>query len=134
TASEANHDFVRSLGAEPVTYGDGLDERVRDLSPSGVDAVLDTRGGETLETSVALLSKGSVGRIASIADPGVSAHGGVYVFVRPDVADLDALAALADDGKLVVEVAETFPLADAARAWERSQEGHVRGKLVLTVG
>ena len=134
TASEANHDFVRSLGAEPVAYGDGLDERVRSLSPAGVDAVLDTRGGETLEASVALLSDGSAGRVVSIADPGVSAHGGTYVFVRPDVADLDALAALADDGRRVVEVAETFPLADAARAWERSQEGHVRGKLVLTVG
>ena len=46
TASEANHDFVRSLGGEPVAYGEGLAERVRGLAPEGVDAAFDTVGGE----------------------------------------------------------------------------------------
>ena len=134
TASEDNHDFVRSLGAEPVAYGDGLADRVRDLAPSGVTAVLDTQGGETLEQSLALLGEGSTGRVASIADPGVAAHGGRYVFVHPSREDLDALSALADEGHLRVEVAATFPLAQAADAWRRSMAGHVRGRLVLTVG
>lgn len=133
TASEANHDFVRSLGAEPVEYGDGLVERVRELSPSGVTAVVDTYGGDSLEQGLELLTEGSHGRVASVADPGVGARGGRYVFVRPDVAGLTTLARLVDAGEVRVEVAEVIPLAEAARAWERSMEGHVRGKLVLTV-
>ena len=40
TASAANHDYLRSLGAEPVVYGDGLAGRVRELAPDGVDAAL----------------------------------------------------------------------------------------------
>ncbi len=133
TASEDNHDFVRSLGAEPVAYGDGLAEAVRALVPTGVSAVLDTQGGDVLTASVALLAEGSTGRIASVADPAVAEHGGRYVFVRPSVDDLAELARLFDAGDLRVEVAATFPLAETAAAWARSMEGHVRGKLVITV-
>jgi NADPH:quinone reductase-like Zn-dependent oxidoreductase len=45
TASPSNHDFVRSLGADPVAYGDGVVERIRELAPAGVDAVADFVGG-----------------------------------------------------------------------------------------
>lgn len=45
TASEKNHDYLRELGAEPVAYGDGLAERVRELAPGGVSAVADFVGG-----------------------------------------------------------------------------------------
>ncbi len=134
TASPDNHDFVRSLGAEPVEYGHGLVTAVRDLAADGVTAVLDTQGGDTLARSVELLADGSAGRLASVADPSVAEHGGRYVFVRPDVAGLTTLAGLVDAGDLRVEIAGSFPLAEAARAWERSMEGHVRGKLVITVG
>src|SRR5258707_14552437 len=44
TASERNHDYLRSIGATPVTSGDGLLERVRSVAPQGVDAVLDASG------------------------------------------------------------------------------------------
>jgi NADPH:quinone reductase-like Zn-dependent oxidoreductase len=44
TASERNHDYLRSIGATPVTYGDGLLERVRSVAPQSVDAVLDASG------------------------------------------------------------------------------------------
>lgn len=52
---------------------------------------------------------------------------------RPDAADLQALADLADDGKLIVPVAEVFALEDAAKAFEPSQGGHVRGKIAIEV-
>lgn len=133
TASEANHDYVRGLGAEPITYGDGLVDRVRQLRPDGVDAILDTIGGETLALSGALLAEDAIGRVVSIADPGVKELGGKYVFVRPDVDDLDALAGLAEAGKLTVEIAASYPLTEAARAWEAGMGGHTRGKIVLTV-
>jgi NADPH:quinone reductase-like Zn-dependent oxidoreductase len=131
TASERNHDYLRSLGAEPVEYGDGLAGRVQRLSPGGVTAALDLVGGEALQITPELLAP--KGRWASIVDPSVTERGGRYVFVRPDPTDLAALASLADDGRLTVPVAATFPLAEAAEAQRLSEEGHVRGKIVLTL-
>lgn len=131
TASEANHDYLRSLGAEPVVYGDGLVERVRELAPDGADAVLDLHGGD-LATTPDLL--GTPGRVASVIDPNaVKELGGRYVFVRPSTEDLSELARLVDKGVLQIEVARMFPLAEAAEAQRLSQQGHVRGKVVITV-
>lgn len=131
TASEHNHDYVRGLGGEPVSYGEGLAERVRGLAPEGVDAVFDTVGGDTLKASANLLAP--EGRLASIADPEVVAYGGRYCFVRPDAQDLTELARLAEAGAVSVHVQETFPLERTADAHRRSQEGRTRGKIVVTV-
>ncbi|MER7706207.1 NADP-dependent oxidoreductase [Kitasatospora sp. NPDC097605] len=132
TAGERNHDYLRSLGAEPVRYGEGLAGRVRALAPRGVDAALDLVGGDAVEVSAGLVADPA--RIASIADFGVKARGGRYVWVRPDAAGLAELAALADDGRLTVTVASTFPLAQAASAQALSAEGRTRGKIVLLTG
>jgi NADPH:quinone reductase-like Zn-dependent oxidoreductase len=129
TASPGNHDYLRELGAEPVAYGDGLVDQVRRLSPGGVSAALDLVGGEALEVTPELLTP--KGRWASIVDPSVTELGGRYVFVRPDPHDLSALASLADDGRLTVPVAKTFPLTEAAEAQRLNAEGHTRGKIVL---
>ncbi|MEO6703044.1 MAG: NADP-dependent oxidoreductase [Jatrophihabitantaceae bacterium] len=130
TASPANHDFLAALGAEPVAYGDGLADRVRALAPDGVDVVADFVGG-VLEVTRAVLSDN--GRHASIADPEVGSAGGSQVWVRPIGSDLQKLADLADAGQLSVTVAETFELADAAKAFRLSQQGHVRGKIAISV-
>lgn len=131
TASERNHDFLRSLGAEPVVYGDGLNERVQALAPDGVDAVLDFVGGGVAEASRELV--GGTDRIVSIADPDIQGAGGHWLWVRPDSADLAELARMADEGRLSVHVEREFPLAEAAEAWRLSQSGRTRGKIVLTV-
>ncbi|MFJ4106021.1 NADP-dependent oxidoreductase [Oerskovia enterophila] len=132
TASERNHEYLRSLGAEPVTYGDGLAERVRSLAPDGVDVVLDYIGGEALATTPDVLREG--GTVASVVDAAARDElGGHYVWVRPDVEGLTELARLADAGQLTVDVAEVYDLADAAKAHEASRTGHVRGKVVITV-
>ncbi|GCE76623.1 NADP-dependent oxidoreductase [Cellulomonas biazotea] len=132
TASERNHDFLRGLGAEPVTYGDGLVDRVRALAPEGVDVVLDFGSPDAITTAPALLAPG--GTVASITDPRARDElGGHHVWVRPDTADLEALGALIDGGQVKVEVAEVFDLADAAAAHEASASGHVRGKVVVRV-
>ncbi|MEU6979290.1 MULTISPECIES: NADP-dependent oxidoreductase [unclassified Streptomyces] len=132
TASPANHAFLRELGAEPVAYGPGLADRVRELAPGGVDAALDFVGGEAVDVSVELLA--SAARLASIADHRAAALGGHYVWVRPDGAGLATLAALADEGRLTVPVEKVLPLSEAAEAWRLNSEGHTRGKLVLSVG
>jgi NADPH:quinone reductase-like Zn-dependent oxidoreductase len=131
TASEHNHAYVRELGGEPLTYGEGLAERVRGLAPEGVDAVFDTVGGDTLRVSANLLAP--EGRLTSIADPDVVAYGGRYSFVRPDPRDLRQLTELVEQGVVTVHVSETFPLERAADAYRRNQEGRTRGKIVVTV-
>ncbi|MFC4004111.1 NADP-dependent oxidoreductase [Prauserella oleivorans] len=131
TASERNHDFLRDLGAEPVTYGDGLADRVRELAPDGVDAAVDYVGGDAVEVSTRVVR--TPDRIASIADPGVEEVGGRYMWVRPSSADLTELGRMADDGRLTVHIDRVYPLAEAAEAWRVSQEGRTRGKLALSV-
>ena len=130
TTSERNADFVRGLGAEPVSYGDGVSERVRALTPAGVSAVADCVGGQ-LETTLAVLATG--GRHASIADATVVQHGGHQIWVRPDGAKLAELAQLADRGGLRVEVAATFALDEVGAAFDASRSGRTRGKLVIVL-
>lgn len=131
TASERNHDYLRELGAEPATYGEGLADRVRALAPEGVDAVVDTVGGDALKSSAAVLAP--EGRLASIAAGEVVGFGGQYCFVRPDATDLTALGELAEQGVISVHVDRTFPLEQTAQAHVLSAEGHTRGKIVVTV-
>ncbi|MFE6039538.1 NADP-dependent oxidoreductase [Streptomyces sp. NPDC056452] len=137
TASPANHDYLRVLGAIPVEYGDGLVERVRALAPQGVDAVFDAAGKGALAASVELRG-GTADRIVTIADADAAKYGVAFSAgggERQDEAErLAEYAALAAVGELRIPVAQTFALRDAARAHELSEAGHVRGKLVLLPG
>ncbi|MFC8273563.1 NADP-dependent oxidoreductase [Streptomyces sp. NPDC057271] len=134
TASARNHDFLRGLGAIPVTYGEGLADRVRAAAPQGVDAVFDAAGHETLPVSIELTG-GKRERIVTIAAVDAEEHGIVFsgVTVDPPLARtwLTTHARLATEGRLRLDIAETFPLKEAAKAQELSESGHVRGKLVL---
>lgn len=130
TSSPANHDHLRTLGVEPVAYGEGMVDAVRELAPDGVDVVVDLIGG-VLDESDQLLREGA--RVGSITDAkGALARGGVYVFVRPSRDDLTELALLIDAGDLRVDIAGTYPFTRAADAYRLLEQGHVRGKLVLT--
>ena len=133
TASPANHDWLRELGAEPLDYNDEeICARVRE--EGGADAAIDLFGGEGRKQALACLRSG--GRLVSIAstppEPSDVAETH-YVFVRPSGFDLHELAELVDDGRLKPHVEEAFPLERAADAHERIEGGHTRGKLVLSV-
>ncbi|MFF5082793.1 NADP-dependent oxidoreductase [Actinoplanes sp. NPDC000266] len=131
TASPANHDYLRSLGVVPVSYGPGLVDRVRAIAPNGVDAVFDAAGQGVLPESIELRG-GAKDRIVTIADPSAWDLG--LTFSNGDeksAATLAEHARRAVEGTLRVTVAETFPLAEAAAAQERSATGHVRGKLIV---
>jgi enoyl reductase len=131
TASERNHEYLRSLGAIPVTYGPGLVERVRAAGPQGVDAVLDAVGGEALDVSVALL--GSTERIVTIADWTNAARLGIRrIGTERSASRLAELAQLYQEGRLRVTVARCFPLHRAADAHREVETGHVRGKVALS--
>lgn len=130
TASAANHEALRGLGVtECIDYHDGP---VSKQLSAPVDAVLDLVGGEALED--ASLQVKDTARVASVIDPQtVLGLGGRYVFVRPEREHLDALARLADEGKLRVEIAEQMALDRLAEAHRRSEEGHTRGKIAVTI-
>jgi NADPH:quinone reductase-like Zn-dependent oxidoreductase len=143
TAGEHNHDFLRSLGAEPTTYGTGLVERVRALASAGVDAVFDCAGG-ALPDLVTIA--GDAARVVTIADFTAAAHGvhmshgapadetGAAVGAAADPLALHGLGiavTLAGEGRLRVPVAAAFPLVQAAAAHELSESRHARGKIVL---
>lgn len=128
TASEPNHEYLRSLGAQPVTYGEGLRDRVIETAGGKIDGVVDFVG-EVLESTLAVLKDG--GAHASVADPSVAEHGGRYIWVRPYGAETARLSELVESGKLSVEVAGTFGLDQVPEAFKASAEGHTRGKLVI---
>ncbi len=134
TASKKNHEFLRSLGAdETIDYNTTRFENV----VHGVDAVLDTITGETMERSWQVLKKDGI--LVSILQPPspekAAAHGVrcAHTFVQPSVPQLNEIAKLLDAGKLKVIVEKVFPLWEARAAQDLSQTGHVRGKIVLRV-
>jgi NADPH2:quinone reductase len=139
TASEASHGYLRDLGADPVAYGDGLIERIRDIAPIGVDAAIIAAGSdEAIEVSLAVV--GDKTRVATIvASPHAFALGIQVLGAAPGAdpgteiraaARLE-LTRLVDAGALKVTVAGAFPLIEAAAAHRALVTGHTHGKLVL---
>jgi NADPH:quinone reductase-like Zn-dependent oxidoreductase len=132
TASEYNHDYLRSLGAVPVTYGEGLVERVRAIAPDGVDAAFDTAGAEAVRASLELVRDRS--RICSFGAPELNAELGLAdVRFERTAARLAELVELIVEGKLRLFIRQTFPLERADEAHRLIETRHGRGKIVLTL-
>jgi len=135
SASAANRDYLSLLGAEPVTYGEGMSGRVRALAPGGVDHALDVPGNGILPELIDLA--GGPQNVITLADfAGAKEHG---VHFSNGFADGNAFGSLATIGELVeagkfwLPVDKTFPLAQIAEAHRVIEHGHVRGRLVLII-
>jgi NADPH2:quinone reductase len=136
TASPSNFDQVRRFGGEPVTYGEGLEDRLRELVPEGFGAAYDCVGtDEAIDVSLALVDPH---RLVTIAAAGRAAEEGFEAVgaSRPDSATFrDMVRAnllrMAVDGDLVVPVSRTYPLDEATAALSFLAEGHPGGKLAL---
>jgi len=132
TASAAKHDFLRSLGATPVAYGQGLAERVKAVAPNGVDGALDTVGSGSLADLVAIV--GSATNVASVADYNAPALGASMVQGSANAAlNLPAAADLGAAGAYTPRIEATYPLEQAAAAHAHAQDGHTQGKIVITI-
>ncbi|WP_432177820.1 NADP-dependent oxidoreductase [Streptomyces sp. NBC_00063] len=135
SASPANHEYLRSLGAEPVAYGDGLAERVRAIAPDGVDLALDVAGSGVLPELIGLA--GGPDHVVTIADFTGAQEYGVR-FSRGDtgraVHVLGEMGELIESGRFFLPVAQTFPLAEISQAHRVGEDGRLRGKLVLVMG
>ncbi|MGW5681410.1 NADP-dependent oxidoreductase [Nonomuraea sp. NPDC003754] len=130
TGREENHAYLRSLGAIPVAYGEGLADRVRALGQ--VDAVLDGAGGHALEVSLELVKDRA--RIVTLVEHGKAAELGVQLVKAGRTAErLGRYAELIAKGGFSWLVRRTFPLGRAADAHREIESGHGRGKLVIEI-
>jgi NADPH:quinone reductase-like Zn-dependent oxidoreductase len=134
TAGPRNHALLRSLGAEPIAYGDGMSDRVRAIAPNGVDLALDVAGNSILPELIALA--GGTQNVLTVADfAGANQH---HVrFSRGDdgraLYALGHVATLLAAGNFTLPPVKTFPLANVADAHRLGESGRASGKIVLTV-
>jgi NADPH:quinone reductase-like Zn-dependent oxidoreductase len=131
SAGPANQDYLREIGAVSVVYGEGLVDRVREAAGGPVDAVFDVAGKTPIEDLVAIAQDAS--HVLTIANFAAGKAGARVTGGGADSRATEALAEVAEllaANRLVIKV-RTFPFERAAEAYEVSQTGHVRGKLVL---
>jgi NADPH:quinone reductase-like Zn-dependent oxidoreductase len=135
TARAAKHDALRRFGVdEPIDY------TTADVAAAAgeVDVVVDLVGGSA-DLVPALRAGGLFVNVPSAAPADladlVGARGARYTgfLAEPDHEGLFALTQIVEDGELTVEVADTFPLEQAARAHAQGEAGRTTGKLVLTL-
>jgi NADPH:quinone reductase-like Zn-dependent oxidoreductase len=127
SASAAHQTYVKSIGAEPVQYGDDVAEQVRKHAPAGATAIVDCAGHGALAKAMTAAAPGA--RVCSIADGG---PGITTVFARPDTRILARLVDLVEAGSLRVTVAASFALVDAATAQDALKaRTYGLGKIVL---
>ena len=131
SASQANQDYLREIGAIPVVYGEGVAGRVQAAADGRVDAVFDVAGKTPVQELISLVSEPS--QVLSIANFAAGQAGARVTGGGADSRPMEALAEAAEllaQNKLVIKV-QTFPFDRAAEAYRISLGGHVRGKVVL---
>jgi NADPH:quinone reductase-like Zn-dependent oxidoreductase len=131
-ASAPNHAWLGAKGVTPVSYGDGVADRIRAAAPGGVDAFIDTVGGGyvelALELGVAPERIDTIADFAAIQRYGVKGDGNA---VGASAATLAELAGLLAAGELELPVARTYPLEEVREAYRELAAGHTHGKIVL---
>jgi len=132
TASPSNHDYLRSLGAIPVTYGPGLSDRLKTLVSEKISAAFDAAGRDFVSQALTLGIE--PGRIVTIVDFEAASLG-----VQVTAADFRAFTAApivpvvdwAAKGELITQVAQVFSFDHLPEAQVLSESGHFRGKIVV---
>ena len=131
-ASQVNADWLRSHGAIPVSYGDGLAARLRDAAGGEIDAFIDLFGPQYLELAVDLgIPRDRIETIASFEkaqELGVKAEGSGTASTREVLTEMADLAAT---GAIEIPIAATYPLGRVADAFAELEQRHTRGKIVL---
>ena len=134
TASTANQDFLKQLGADLAI--DYTKTKFEDVAKN-VDVVLDSVGKDTLARSYGVVKKGGfiVTLVARIDQAELDKHGirGASLGVEPDSNELTEIGKLIDEKKIKMIVSQAFPLTEAIKAQEQIATGHTRGKIVLKV-
>lgn len=131
-ASPENHQWLAARGVIPVTYGDGVADRIRDASGGRVDAFIDTFGSGYVELAISLGVRPD--RIDTIIDYGAAEKFGVKTAGNSDAASaevLSELAGLISAGRLEIPIARVYPLDEVRAAYQDLEQRHTRGKIAL---
>jgi NADPH:quinone reductase-like Zn-dependent oxidoreductase len=131
-AGDANHKWLTEHDVIPVTYGAGVEGRIRAACGGKVDAFIDTFGGGYVELALKLSVAKS--RIDTIIDFAAAAKYGVKTEGNHEAANAEVLARLAGllaAGRLEIPIARVYPLAEAREAYRELEQRHTRGKIVL---
>ncbi|WP_017730523.1 NADP-dependent oxidoreductase [Nafulsella turpanensis] len=133
-ASDKNHAYMRELGADhTIDYkNQHIGQAAKEIYPDGVDLIFDCTSGESLQQGLMALKPS--GKLVSILNQGEGIDPGIdfqWVFVEPNVRQLDHLRELAEAGKLKVQVSQTYPLTEAAEALKQIHTLHTTGKIVV---
>ena len=130
TGSASSAEALRDLGAEPVTYGQGMIDRVRALAPEGITAAVDLFGTDTAVTARELgVPDHRITTIAGLVDGITPANG-----ANAAPGAIENIAALVAAGELRVPIAATFPLQEIRSAVKLQAARHVHGKVVVNLG
>jgi NADPH:quinone reductase-like Zn-dependent oxidoreductase len=131
-ASEPHHQWLAEHGVIPVSYGDGVADRIRQAAGGKVDAFIDTFGADYVERALELGVKPSridtIANFGAVAKYGVKAEGSAAGASASVLAELAKLIAV---GELEVPIAATFPLDQVQDAYRLLEQGHILGKVVL---
>jgi NADPH:quinone reductase-like Zn-dependent oxidoreductase len=133
-AGPANADWLTSIGAIPIAYGDGLADRLRAAAPDGIDAFIDTFGSGYVELAIELGVDPR--RIDTIIDVAAAEKYGVKTDASAEASNPTVLAELAHlvaDKELALPIAVTYPLEQVREAYTQLGQRHTHGKIVLTL-
>lgn len=133
-AGPSNADYLRSLGAIPVAYGEGLEQRIKDAAPSPVTAFIDCFGGySSLAHSLGVPGK----RVGSLVPtPAIALRRARFTGGRDGkISDIATVAGLMERGTVSLTIARTYPfeVGQVRAAYTELMSGHVRGKIVITM-
>jgi NADPH:quinone reductase-like Zn-dependent oxidoreductase len=131
-ASEGHHDWLSRHGVIPVTYGEGVADRIQAVSGGRVDAFLDTFGAGYVELALALGVRperiDTIANFAAREKYGVKTDGSA-AGSTPEV--LAELAGLIGKGQLEIPIAAVYRLSEVRDAYRELEQGHTLGKIVL---
>ena len=136
-SSAANADYARKLGAAgSIDYAAGdVVEAVRSLAPDGVDVIAEMHGGEDTARLAELVRSGGrvVSAVGGADEETLKARGieAANIMGMVSTASLETLAGMLERGEIVSPEFRTFPLTEAAEAFEQVATGHTRGKIVV---
>ncbi len=131
-ASEDHHDWLRAKGVTPVTYGEGVLERIVEATPDGIDAFIDLYGPDYIDLALQLgVPPEKIETIIAFeraAEVGAKAEGSSDAST-PEI--LLEMAELVAAGKIEVPIAAEYPLDEVREAYEQLEDRHTLGKIVL---
>ena len=131
-ASEGHHAWLRAHGVIPVTYGDGVGDRIKGAAGGKLDAFIDTFGGGYVDLALELGVKPE--RIDTIIDYEAAGRVGAKMEGNAVGAHAHVLAELADQiaaGELEIPIARAYPLSEVRDAYRELEQRHTLGKIVL---